>query len=294
VQSLLPPPLETPTISSCFDCKCSKYVKVGNNEILPVPIQSNLPHIHLKVGPADSDHPPIEHCCLVDSAASLTNGNFYDCSKIAKAYPHLVHSVLMSKSSSPIVMSGIVHANGSAVTTKLPVAFVFYLPYLTRDGSPTTLSIATGPHTGVNIILGLPFAEATGMILDFSDNVADCKNLTCPPFSLFKKRAGVQVPSIPDVQVNVSSNPTHYNAFIAAIENLEHQMESVYGGVQSVPSRCKLEPSRSAVTFADQLGCSYSPRRALPCRLELLSSSRRCTMQILMLQSKTTGLGGAM
>jgi hypothetical protein len=125
VQSLLPPPLETPTISSCFDRKCSKYVKVGNKEILPVPIQSNLPHIHLKVGPADSDHPPIEHCCLVDSAASLTNGNFYDCSKIAKAYPHLVHSVLMSKSSSPIVMSGIVHANGSAVTTKLPVAFVF-------------------------------------------------------------------------------------------------------------------------------------------------------------------------
>lgn len=217
----------------------------STREILPVPIQSNLPHIHLKVGPPESEHDPIELSCLLDSAASLTNGNFYYCSKIAKAYPHLVHSVLTSDTYAPIVMSGVVHNNGSAVTTELPVAFVFHLPYLTRDGSPTTLSVATGPHTGVNLILGLPFIESTGLAMDFVDNVADCKNLTCPPFPLFKKRAGVQIPSLQETKVNVST-PAPYDAFLADIDAIERKMISVYGCDQHVPSRRKIEQSSSA------------------------------------------------
>jgi hypothetical protein len=228
-------------------------IKVNNKPILPVPIQSNLPHIHLKVGPADCEHDPIELCCLVDSAASLTNGNSYYCSNIAKAYPHLVHSVLTSDSFSLIVMSGIVHANGLAVTMELPVAFVFYLPYLTL-----TLRVATGPHTGVNIILGMPFAESTGMILDFADNVADCKT-----FPLFKKRARVQVP--------FSGNST-YDTFITDIDDLECQMDSVYRCVHHVPLRNKIEPSSSTVSFKDPLEVVLQPTKgtAMQCGTAIL------------------------
>jgi hypothetical protein len=223
-------------------------IKPANRELLPVPIQSCLPHIHLKVGPAECDKNPVEISCLVDSAASLTNSNFYYCSKIAKAFPHLVHSVLTSETNAPIVMSGIVHTNGSAVTAELPVAFIFHLPYLSRDGSPTTLSVATGPHTGVNLIVGLPFCESTGLTLNFTDNVADCKSLTCPPFPLFKKQAGVQLPSLPEVKVNMSSNPGPYDTFLTDLENLERNISSAYDSANHVPSRRMIEPTSSANT----------------------------------------------
>jgi hypothetical protein len=42
--------------------------------------------------------------------------------------------------------------------------------------------MATGPNVLVNMIIGLPFIKATGMILDFVDDVAECKHLDCPPF----------------------------------------------------------------------------------------------------------------
>jgi hypothetical protein len=55
--------------------------------------------------------------------------------------------------------------------TKLSVAFQFHLPYLTRDGQSTSISIATSPQVSVNLIIGLPFITATGMIIDTVDNV---------------------------------------------------------------------------------------------------------------------------
>ena len=55
--------------------------------------------------------------------------------------------------------------DGVAVTTELPVAFKFHMPYLTIDGSPTNLLVACGPQVSVNIILGVPFLSASGMTI---------------------------------------------------------------------------------------------------------------------------------
>ena len=55
------------------------------------------------------------------------------------------------------MLSSIVQQNGKSVTTDLTVAFQFHMPYLTREGAPPTLLIASGPHVTVNAILGLPF-----------------------------------------------------------------------------------------------------------------------------------------
>jgi hypothetical protein len=210
-----------------------------NRELLPVPIQSNLPHIHLKVGPPDDEHDPIELSCLVDSSVSLNNGNFYFFTNIAKNLPHLIVKVYTSETYAPLCLSGIVQNDGSAVTTELPVAFELSLPYLLRDGSPTTLIVATGPHTGVNMILGMPFCEASGMVLDFVDNVADCKHLTCPPFPLVKKRAGVTAPSSDAVSVDFSAIPNKYDVFIKELQDLERNISSVYNCVSPDRSRHK-------------------------------------------------------
>ena len=82
-----------------------------------------------------------------------------------------------------IILSGIVQSHQhKAVTTDLEVGFQFHLPYKTTEGEETSLLVATGPKVSVNTILGLPFMQGTGMILNLVDNLAECKYLNCPPF----------------------------------------------------------------------------------------------------------------
>jgi hypothetical protein len=66
----------------------------------------------------------------------------------------------------------------------LTVGFQFHLPYLMHDGQVTSILIATGPHVTVNTIVGLPFIQATHMIIDLSNNVADMHALDASPFPL--------------------------------------------------------------------------------------------------------------
>ncbi len=76
----------------------------------------------------------------------------------------------------------------------MTVGFQFHLPYLTKEGDPTSILIATGPHVTVNIIVGLPFIQATCAIIDLLDNVAELRALEAPPFPLEFRRATVHVP----------------------------------------------------------------------------------------------------
>jgi hypothetical protein len=93
------------------------------------------------------------------------------------------------------VLSGIVNTPDSApVTTELTVGFEIHLPYITKDGNSTSLMVAAGPDVAVNIVLGLPFIKATGMVADFVDNVCEAKNLLCEPFPIDFKRATKSIP----------------------------------------------------------------------------------------------------
>jgi len=94
-----------------------------------------------------------------------------------------------------IVLSGIVTSStDEPITTELPVGFEIHLPYLTKDGSETSLLVAAGPDVAVNLILGLPFIKATGMIGNFVDNVCQAKHLLCEPFPIDFKRASKSIP----------------------------------------------------------------------------------------------------
>eukprot|EP00956_Cyclotella_meneghiniana_P025130 scaffold51757_cov42-Cyclotella_meneghiniana.AAC.3 len=161
----------------------AQVLAAGNCEPLPVPVQSLLPHIIIDLG-TDADAPPLAMSCVVDTGASLTTGNFFYCSYIAKRFPQTVSKVYTSENYAPISLSGVVQTDGVAVTTKLPVAFEFHMPYLTIDGSPTNLLVACGPQVSVNIILGVHFVSASGMTIDFVDNVADCRKPASWPSNL--------------------------------------------------------------------------------------------------------------
>jgi len=157
--------------------------------MIPIAIHSNLPHIIMQFGPTlDCPNSP-SICCAVDSCATLSTGNFHYVASLAKRFPHCLAKVFAPQDYAPIVLSGVVQSQQQeAVTTELEVGFQFHLPYKTTQREDAPLLIGTGPNVSINTILGLPFMQGTGMILDLVDNTAECKYLDCPPFPIDFRR----------------------------------------------------------------------------------------------------------
>jgi hypothetical protein len=114
--------------------------------VLPVSIQSIMPHIHLQLGTDLNNSGCPSICCIMDTAAALCTGNYHFFAAIAKRYPQCVAKIFLPEDHSPIILSGIVQNNADAITTDLAIAFQFHLPYLTKNGSTTSFVIATGPQ----------------------------------------------------------------------------------------------------------------------------------------------------
>jgi len=163
--------------------------------MMPIAIHSNLPHIvmQMRMTLDYPNNPSIR--CAVDSCTALSTGNFHYFASLVKRFPHCLAKVFAPQDYAPIVLSGVIQSHQhEAVTTKLEVGFQFHLPYKTTTGEETLLLIATGPHVSVNTILGLPFMQGTGMILDLVDNLAECKYLDCPAFPIDYRRTSNHVP----------------------------------------------------------------------------------------------------
>ncbi len=195
-----------------------------SRNILPVPIVFNFPPICLPLGSTlDCLNCPILRC-VVDTAAALMMGNFHFVAALAKKYPHCVAKLYAPEDYNPIVLSGIVQRGGEPITMDLTVGFQFHLPYLTRDGQATSILIAMGPHVTVNTIIGLPFIQATHMIIDLSDNVVDMHVLDASPFPLKYHCAAVHVPIVDEVSAAHLS--TAHHDLIREIEALEQRFAS--------------------------------------------------------------------
>jgi hypothetical protein len=77
-------------------------------QAMPIAIQSNLPHIILKLGDSlDSPNCP-KICMAVDTCAALTTGSFHFYAQIVKRYPHCVAKIYAPQDYAAIVLSGIV------------------------------------------------------------------------------------------------------------------------------------------------------------------------------------------
>ena len=203
---------------------------------LPVQIQQAMPHIELRLGcdHDQSDAPAIR--CVIDTATALSTGNFHFWAAIAKRFPHCVAKIYVPEDYSPIILSGIVQrsAPDDIVTTDLTVAFEFHMPYVTRDGHPTSLIIATGPNVTVNSILGIPFLQATGMVIDLNDSVAAMTALDCPPFQLDFRRPQNTIPT-PDFSQSTVRMCGLFRSIIDEIERLESHFAKVYTTTPPTP-----------------------------------------------------------
>ena len=200
-------------------------------KLLPVPIQTNFPHVCLPLGPERDESSGLMMRALVDTAAAVSTGNFYYISTVAKAYPAALSRIYAPEDYSGIVLSGIVESGGAAVTTELTVGFEFHLPWKTKDGHSTSLLIATGKHVTVNVILGLPFIQATGMVIDAADSVAELRALDSPPLPIEFRRAALHVPHLGESD---SATVSHAHAAVVRdIEKLEEWMNTDVGSTAS-------------------------------------------------------------
>ena len=140
---------------------------------------------------------------MLDSGASLSTANFYYMEAVVRQYPLILKAIYLPEDYTSIVLSGIVIVTSSDVapiTTELSVGFEVH--------HETSLLVAAGPNVAVNLILGLPFIKATGMIADFVDNVCQAKHLLCDPFPIDFRRATKSIPA--DGRRNSAS---HYAEF---------------------------------------------------------------------------------
>jgi hypothetical protein len=254
--STLTPPAREPgggnSIMFMIDVPC---LAAGSlfKRMMPITIQSNLPHIVLQFGPdLDMADCPQVHCA-VDTCTALTTGNSYFFAAVAKCYLHCLAKLLMPEDYTPIVLSGIVQANDTRVTTELEVGFQFHLPYCTSGGDSLSLLIATDPNVLVNMIIELPFIKATGMILDFVDTVAECKHLDCPPFPMDFWRTSNHVP--------VAEAPAHHlgpykTSVLKELHNLEHWYNAKVMTASSSVQKfgCELWPQVTETGVYPQLG----------------------------------------
>ncbi len=162
---------------------------------IPVGIHSPMAHItfQTRIAHEEKDCPNLQ--CVFDTGAALSTANFHFMEAVVCQYPHILKRVYMPTEYSTIVLSEIVTAsNAKPITTELPVGFEIHLPYLTKDGSETSLLVAAGPDVAVNLILGLPFIKATGMISNFVDNICQAKHSLCDSFPIDFKRATKSIP----------------------------------------------------------------------------------------------------
>ena len=120
------------------------------------------------------------------------------------------------------------------VTTDLTVAFKFHMPYVTHDGHPTSLIIATGLNVTVNSNLGIPFLHATGMVIDLNYSVAAMTALDCPPFQLEFRHQQKTIPT-PDFSQSTVRMCGLFQSIIDEIECLESHIAKVYTTTPPTP-----------------------------------------------------------
>ncbi len=179
---------------------------------IPITIHSPMAHLTLQTGVSSKDRDCPNLRCVFDSGAALSTANFHYMEAVVRQFPHILKKIYMPEDYAAIVLSGIVNTPDSApVTTELTVGFEIHLPYITKDRNSTSLMVVAGPNVAVNIVLGLPFIKATGMVADFVDNVCKAKNLLCEPFPIDFRRATKSIPvfqSSPDRTACIGSEAT--------------------------------------------------------------------------------------
>ena len=214
---------------------------------LPISIHSPMAHLTIRTGVPDEEKDCPNLKCVFDSGAALSTANFHFMEAVIRQFPHILKRIYLPEDYAAIVLSGIVNTPDSApVTTELTVGFEIHLPYSTKDGHSTSLMVAAGPDVAVNVVLGLPFIKATGMVADFVDNVCEARNLLCDPFPMDFKRAGKSIPVFQSSPVMPASDGGHMASVFHVLGSLRSYFDRGRDG--PLPNIVRGSPEETAAS----------------------------------------------
>jgi hypothetical protein len=132
------------TFTVCF--KVNSSVK----PMIPISIESNLPHIVMPIGQNRASS-PFSLLVACDTYTACNVGYLGHHLPIAEKFSELVKILVYAEDMyAPLTLSGIVTENKESSVTSmkptatLPAIIEYWLPFLTKEGHRTTLKIALG------------------------------------------------------------------------------------------------------------------------------------------------------
>ena len=158
--------------SEVFHYTCIMVFQQGIKPPLPVPLDGDLPHIALTLGPhAGPTNPTLTAC--VDSGAGANVGLLTYFDGILFMHPECVDQIFCASEGnySSIRMTGIVSEDTSGVTsTELPVAVRLKTPFRDRNGNRLGVTVALGNAVSINFILSNAWMKKLGASIDYGTN----------------------------------------------------------------------------------------------------------------------------
>jgi len=188
---------------------------------LPVAIAHKMPHIVHEFGWDSVGEFVVQIAGMVDTCAALNTMYLPFGLHICKKYPWLLQAVYGPKRHHPITLSGIVKEEKDAVSTELPVAFVFITPMRNNSGQPINVAFAAGNLVSVNMIFGLPYLQSTGSIVDLNDNVVVMSKVGHSSFPIEYRVPQCCVPKADNESSDKQTTSTRYKGIRDELKGIE-------------------------------------------------------------------------
>jgi uncharacterized Zn finger protein (UPF0148 family) len=175
---------------------------LASKPLLPISVDTNLPHFSLPVGQPNSTT-NFNLSVAYDTCAVLCVGWAGYHLTIAKQYPHLIKSLVWAKDQyTPLTLSGVVsNDEGDApqsekLVTTLPAIIEYYMPHASKQGHPTSFKVAIGDNVAVNTLIGMSMIRPAKFSLDLEDNLIDNGILDTEPFPVTYKQTNRSLPNL--------------------------------------------------------------------------------------------------
>ena len=199
---------------------------------LEIPVSRALSHFCFHIDRHDASfHPQLQP--VYDTCAALNCGFLSYHIAIAKTYPELVKSITWAGDDfTPIILKGVVSNDDKSadITTSLAAVIEYFTPYVTSDGSNTTLRVALGHDISTNLIIGMATIKAAQLQFDPADDVISSDLLdNFTPTPVIYKNTGKSLPNIIARDSNSKNLTLHCKAIIESacmIENLANKPAS--------------------------------------------------------------------
>ena len=211
----------------CFSTFLCLPADLASKPLLPISVDTNLPHFMLPIGQPESDT-AFQLSVAYDTCAVLCVGWAGYHLAIAKQHPHLVKSLVWAEEKyTPLTLSGVVSNDDGDITqsekliTTLPAVIEYYMPHSSKQGHPTSFKVAIGDNVAVNTLIGMSMIRPAKFSLDLEDDVIDSGILNAAPFPVTYKQTSRSLPNMASVTNSTEHTLASFTQSHVSLETIQ-------------------------------------------------------------------------